>query len=285
MFSCTYYNLFLPTELERESSEFLHQGGRSRIRSLESWSPTRRQDCSGSDTATCARLLYRVFLQLDNTALSILSQQEAVSRIKYNPCVTLTILRERVGSPSSLQSEHLYEEILYSDTPHNNTVQQEPEASGTSMGNCESAHHKRRPTKETRVRINTAPELLEQLKVPAAQGRHRSSTAAADPTAVEGRMLVEKVSADSGLSSGSSGSPPHNGRQTRALRHPHLPAAVSNTDFSKDAQGRHSYHNARELKKKLLKNAKAKGLSSSSIATRKTHVEDGYEVEVRVSDN
>ena len=211
----------------------------------------------------------------------MLSQQEAVSRIKYNPFVTLTILRERAGSPScgTLQ-EHLYEEILYSDTPHNTA---EPAAdcpataagTGGGMGNSESAHDRK---KHARVRINTAPELLEQLKLPEGT-RHRSSTA--DPTAGGGRTLVEKVSADSGLSSGSSGSP---GRPAAAARHPahQLPVAVTRTaiEFSKEAQGRHSYHNERELRKKFLKNTKAKGLSSSSIATRKTYVEDGYEIEV-----
>lgn len=256
---------------------------------MESRSSARRQDCSGSLILIVHvhdKTLALSLLQLDNTALSLLSQQEAVSRIKHNPSVTLTILRERSGSPS-LQ-EHLYEEILYSDTPHNNTVQQEltEHREATNMGNCESVHDKRRPSKETRVRINTAPELLEQLKVPAAQGRHRSSTST-DPTAIGERMLVEKISADSGLSSGSSGSPPHNGRQARAARHPHLPAAaaITKTEFSKDAHGRHSYHNARELRKKFLKNAKAKGLSSSSIATRKTYIEDGYEIEVRETKN
>lgn len=219
--------------------------------------------------------------------MSSLSQQEAVHRIKYNHSVLLTILRESGARDlSPTLQDHLYEEILYSGDKDSAPRQEDDDTSPNEhpgmMGNSEShgARSRRRHRHmlgETRGRVNTAPDL-EQLKVP--EVRHRSTTTGHEHGG-RSKLLVEKVSADSGLSSGSSGPPNNLSKRPHHQRHP-LPAVVATkTEFSKEVQTRHSYHNARELRKRFLKSGKALGESIPSIPQRNTYIEDGYEVEVR----
>ena len=61
-------------------------------------------------------------VQVDYIALSQLTQQEAITRIKDNPNVILTVIRSspihrNILNKRSSIDDHIYEDILYSDIP------------------------------------------------------------------------------------------------------------------------------------------------------------------------
>ena len=156
------------------------------------------------------------------------------------------------------------------------------------MGNSESqdVHTKRKTGQavlngEGKGRAGTPPasEQKVQLKV-TSETRHRSHTVGSEQIVGSGnsKPLAEKISADSGLSSGSSCSPPAHSKKAPQLPLPAISA--TKTGFDKDILARHSYHNERELRKRFLKNARTRGQSTSSIPLRKIHREGNYYVEV-----
>ena len=181
-----------------------------------------------------------------------MSQQEAVSRIKDNSEVIITVLRAH--KKPTKPEDHIYEDILYSDI-------------GKNQEN--SSHHG-----NTRERLqSTGKNMLRVQKSDPFQNkphdtRHLSPTYGSDPPR---RLLSEKVSADSGLSSSTSSfSPPH-----------HSKDRASDRRFS-DSAARHQHSYRAERDKRFEgRNSRASSTSEPSPLSRNIRIEGNYEVEVK----
>lgn len=203
-----------------------------------------------------------------------------MSRIKDKIVLTLTILRggsPRDQSPPNLTTEeHIYDEILYADLSQPLSQQDEnfPLLPLFHMDTYSpSVPRKNRfPMHEdiqNRHRMHTRPMS------PAANYVYRATSSA--PSA------GQKGSKDSGLSSGSSGSPPPFARQPAKHHHKgmrHYPGSTQNLD--QEVMGRHSYRTEREMLKSYLKTQKKSQPTNQPTSSkgRNCRIEGEYEVEV-----
>ena len=134
---------------------------------------------------------------MDNIPLSQLQQQEAVSRIKDNPTVILTVIRGRAKKPVET-GEHIYEDILYSDIPATTESADTP--------------YRDRSESSTEMFSSSKKKSVERLIQTDADRMLRSPN-----------VLTQKISADSGLSSSSSSTHPnsHKHHLLRTQDHTH----------------------------------------------------------------
>lgn len=178
-------------------------------------------------------------MQVDDLALSQLQQQDAVSRIKSSPVVTLTVIRGRAKKQGEGR-DHIYEDVLYSDIPTTTEITETPyrDRSGSS-------------TEMVPSRYKSAQQ--DDCRIP------RSS-----------KVLTQKISADSGLSS-SSGS----------AHSPHKHHLLRTHDHTHHDHTHHSYHSERELMKKYLHDRKP-NIDAVIDRDRDIRIEGDYELEVCV---
>lgn len=164
-------------------------------------------------------------------ALSALSQHEAVTKIITSPRVILTILRDCYRDMSD--NHHLYEEILYSDT----------EVAGSTQ------HQQIRKTQPifTRRSSQSTAQLNNFQERDHFRPRIHSELTHNNAAAYKDQMRRPRPSAaDSGLSSGSSGSPP----AVSLFKKPpsRFAPPIQTSSYSR---GVHSYHVGREARRKV----------------------------------
>lgn len=190
---------------------------------------------------------------MDNIGLSQLAQQEAVSRIKDNPEVILTVLRAKRNS----LEHHVYEDILYSDIPSNQEQKHNFRERISSTGRDMLRRKKSEPLPE---RIHLMPSSTHVVYKSPTQ-----TTVCSDPTRSHlssSKLLAEKVSADSGLSSSTSSFSPPDVSKDRTRRHTDAKHEASSRKHHKDKRG-------------------SNGTEQSSLS-HSMRVEGEYEVEVRI---
>ena len=225
-------------------------------------------------------------LQVDNYDLCRLSPQESVARIKEKSVVTLTVLRQG-GHETSKKDEHIYDEILYADLTQNlsqpNLLQDEnfPPTPPPMDFKFSPA-----PRRKYSMPILDDPSTREPKPI-------RPISSSANCTYRITSSQGEQTSKDSGLSSGSSGSPNPTSRQTeRVTLKPTavpVPAVTAARNFDRDFRERHSYRTEREMIKSILKTQKRSSPApqeplslSQSTKSRNYRIEGEYEVEVSV---
>ena len=223
---------------------------------------------------------------MDNFDLCRLSPQESVARIKEKSVVTLTVLRS--GSHESLKKdEHIYDEILYADLTQNlsqpNLLQDE-----NFPPTPPPMDFRFSPSPRRKYSMPILDDPSTRMPKPV-----RPISSSANCTYKITSSQGEQTSKDSGLSSGSSGSPNPTSRQTeRVAVKPTIvpvPAISAARDFDRDIRGRHSYRTEREMIKSILKTQKRNSPApqeplslSQSAKSRNYRIEGEYEVEVSV---
>ena len=201
-----------------------------------------------------------------------------MSRIKGNPGVLLTVIRGQTGSRQYQSSEHIYEDILYSDTPQlsKNLVQLDlvgdfppPKEAGDFYGKeMDLFKQLRRKSHD-----GTSPS---RLVPPPQQQKHHSERLSKGERSP--KHLSERVSADSGLSSGTSGSP-------TGIKYPQPLLSAANLALDRRIQGRHSYRTEREIIRRFQQDAKRAECRDPASGFRHPHprkkrIDGEYEVEV-----
>ena len=231
--------------------------------------------------------------QVDNFDLHSISTQEAVARIKDQTIVTLTVLRG--GSPPEgemgshyhclEEAEHIYDEILYTDLVQ--LSQSDENYPPLSMMSHMHAHRDEY-SKDNAFRRNRVPMHSEP------QNRRPSHNRPVSPMATYGFRTNphnqktppsgEKSSKDSGLSSGSSGSPHPFVRPPVSQKHPLGAPHLTNSFLDRNTTARHSYRTEREMLKNFLKtqkkNAQTPARQPEPSKSRNCRIEGDYEVEV-----
>ena len=211
-----------------------------------------------------------------------MSTQEAVARIKDRAIVTLTI--QRGGDPdmnTSTDQEHIYDEILYADLSQPQLSQDEnfPPFSFYSPTAQRKNRHEDMPSRHPRMVRPVSPSnnLIYRATSQATTQTHKTTRSG------------EKGSKDSGLSSGSSGSPnPIPKHQNRAMEHQKMTTQAhcygSSSNLDRNVGARHSYRTEREMLKTYLKSQKRSHQREpqppSSGKPRNYRIEGDYEVEV-----
>lgn len=204
---------------------------------------------------------------MDNIPLSQLAQPEAISKIKDNPQVTLTIIRSnpmKQSSPKSHRHHHRrsVENHVYEDIPNTDEqliLQQEKfrERLGGSV--------------EDELKKSFDP-----------QARHLSPPVSHHyPVDKAGnRLLMEKMSKDSGLSSGSSSVP------GPSVHHFNKQTVMKNGLEEESAEGlhhhgsKHSYRSEREAMKKNMHERDI--MESDQSPTHFSALRQDYEIEVSI---
>ena len=190
-----------------------------------------------------------------------------------------------IDPKASKHDEHIYDEILYADLSQNlsqpNLLQDENYLTTPppmELRRCTSPHRK-----------HSMPLLDEQCSRPHRPIRPMSSTANYKISSTHG----EQTSKDSGLSSGSSGSPNPAQKQAERLAVrpsvplPHPPAISAAQKFNRDIYNQQSYRTEQEMLRSFLKTQKRNSpapqdplsLSQSAQSTN-YRIEGEYEVEV-----
>lgn len=210
-------------------------------------------------------------LQIDNHDLWKISIKEAVSRIKDQPSLALTIVRWE-NLDYNLEGggdDHIYDEILYADLSQPLLSQQDENSPPFQSMSYNS------PSGSRRLR----PPMTEELR------NHPKMEGAASPSAayIYGRSqkvpIGEKGSKDSGLSSGSSGSPrPIHRNLERVMQN-----AGSASNLDRCVGDRQTYRTRREMLCPLVNQQEsvcgAGGVAPEQIRGR---IEGDYEVEVHL---
>ncbi len=184
-------------------------------------------------------------IQVDNIPLSQLAQSEAITKIKDNPYVILTVIRTNPmkkalkTSRRSIQ-DHVYEDIVNSEDPTDPQVLLQAEKFRERLNgyNCEeepsNSHNLHRRTSDSRLfnpRHLSPPVQLDQPI--------RSSVSTS-------RLLTDKMSKDSGLSSGGSSSASHHHFNRQMI------SSAEHIGMEQHGAGRHSYRSEREAMKKNM---------------------------------
>ena len=225
-------------------------------------------------------------LQVDNIPLSQLTQPEAISRIKDNPRVILTVIRSSSATKAFEKSrpslnDHVYEDILNSEDSSpidkENTVLLQQESFRDRLGGCsreEMMRRKQRKQSDSQpMRINTSP----------GGSRHVSSSFLGDSGRGNVKPLTEKVSKDSGLSVGSSVSPSshqHSGRHSR----PGGDQVIRRPEPHLNMVSKHSYRSEREAMKRGSRDEDSCGstdLPTMDPTKGQIYIDGDYEIEVR----
>lgn len=206
-------------------------------------------------------------------------------RIKSNPEVILTVTREQ-KAPRQHQStsEHIYEDILYSDIPQlsQDIVQLDLVSDLTVPGEASDSYSREM---ELLKRFKKKPQDFQPARseaidpsrlVPPPRQKHHSEKLS--KSSKSPKHLSERISADSGLSSGTSGSPTGN-------KHHLQPPPVVSLALDRHINGRHSYRTEREIMKRFHHDMRRRNYndptaSSQHSRPRKTSIDGDYEVEV-----
>ena len=226
--------------------------------------------------------------QVDNYDLCKISTQEAVARIKDQTAVVLTVLRggsppvEELGGHYHCleEDEHIYDEILYTDLIQLSQPDENyPPLS--MMSHMRDEYSKESPSASRRNRVPMHFDL---------QNRRPSHNRPTSPAATYGfrtnPKAGEKSSKDSGLSSGSSGSPHPLGRPPVSQKHPLGAPHLTNSFLDRNTTARHSYRTEREMLKNYIKTQKknahlpAQEPREAPSKPRNCRIEGDYEVEV-----
>lgn len=239
-----------------------------------------------------------------------MTPQESVARIKEKTVITLTVIRETGNALVKPNHQHIYDEIMYTDLSQQNSQNALSQPHGLSLQGL-SQHDENQPP--------TPPPIMDFGKFsPAAQKplatgalstnqepghrpqRHLRPTSPTAHLTYRTRSTSgqgERTSKDSGLSSGSSGSPNTALKQTDSkptvatrLTQAPTPAhdALSVTqNLDKDIKARQSYRTEREMVRTFLKSqrrnspAPREPVSSSQPArSRNCRIVGDYELEV-----
>lgn len=212
--------------------------------------------------------------------MSQLTQQEAVSRIKDNPRVILTVLRAH--SKRATVNDHIYEDILYSDIPNQENTAHHNTASGGDMASRERTDSTAGRRDQSHLHRKKSDPFPTRIMISTEGLRHKSptfTTVNSDPPrgfVKSPKLLTEKISADSGLSSSTSSfSPSHNSRErTRYV-----------TDGPATELDRHHSYPIEKPKKYSHETRRGKttaGEPSPLSHNRKIRIEGDYEVEVSI---
>ena len=198
----------------------------------------------------------------------------------------LGVIRGQTASRQYQSSEHIYEDILYSDIPQlsQDFVQLDlvgdlpppKEAGDFYSREMELFRQFRRKSHDGQ------PPKLEAMNpnrlVPPPQQKHHTERFSKGDWSP--KHLSERISADSGLSSGTSGSP-------TGIKYPQpsLPAATVALD--RRIQGRHSYRTEREIMKRFHQDARRTNCREPATSfhhshLRKISIDGEYEVEVNI---
>ena len=165
-----------------------------------------------------------------------MAQPEAISKIKDNPHVILTVIRNNPMKKASKKQrrrveDHVYEDILDSEEQNSQLLLQ-PERFRERLGGY---------TDDELIPIHRHRKMSE----PRTSSRNLSPTYHSDSSRSNPRLLSEKMSKDSGLSSGSSSASHHHfNRQVK-----------SNGDLNlldQRSSSKHSYRSEREAMKKNI---------------------------------
>lgn len=218
--------------------------------------------------------------QVDNIGLSQLAQQEAVSRIKDNPEVILTVLRSTMRP---FLHNHVYEDVKSAEQSTREMMEREDERIPHDVFMLRHQQVRDRTSSaggaRELLRRKQSDPVSDRLHLIPSAGRggggggeaYKSptqTTVCSDPTRTHlqsFRFHSEKVSADSGLSSSNSSFSP----SPRSLSKPH-PRPPPLQEIIGDS----AYHQKERRESK----------GEASPLSRNIRVEGGYEVEVRHSD-
>ena len=220
-------------------------------------------------------------LQVDNIGLSQLAQQEAVSRIKDNPEVILTVLR---STTRPFLHNHVYEDVKSAEQSTREMMEREDERIPHDVFMLRHQQVRDRTSSaggaRELLRRKQSDPVSDRLHLIPSAGRgggggggeaYKSptqTTVCSDPTRTHlqsFRFHSEKVSADSGLSSSNSSFSP----SPRSLSKPH-PRPPPLQEIIGDS----AYHQKERRESK----------GEASPLSRNIRVEGGYEVEVRHGD-
>ena len=215
-------------------------------------------------------------LQVDNIGLSQLAQQEAVSRIKDNPEVILTVLR---STTRPFLHNHVYEDVKSAEQSTREMMEREDERIPHDVFMLRHQQVRDRTSSaggaRELLRRKQSDPVSDRLHLIPSAGRggeaYKSptqTTVCSDPTRnhlQSFRFHSEKVSADSGLSSSNSSFSP----TPRSLSKPHpRPPPLQ------EIVGDSVYH----------QKERGESRGEASPLSRNIRVEGGYEVEVRRGD-
>lgn len=213
-------------------------------------------------------------MQVDNIPLSQLAQPDAISKIKDNPQVTLTIIRNNPKKQSSPKSSHRaqhrrsIENHVYEDIPSTEEqqliLQQEKfrERLGGSV--------------EDELKKNFDPRAR-HLSPPVSYQHHPAMDKAGN------RLLMEKMSKDSGLSSGSSSTPGPSAHQfNRHMMNNGVEEAadIGNGVHHHGSHSKHSYKVEREAMKKNMHERDILEMDQSPSHHPSAALRQDYEIEV-----
>lgn len=197
-------------------------------------------------------MLAKKFSQVDNFDLSKMNPRESVSRIKENSVVKVTVLRDT--KPGGARGDqHIYDEILYADLSQNQKLSQQDDSFPPAPPPMDFGKH--HPSSSSRQK-----PAMPAIEEPS--NRHlRSTSPAAHFIYRTSSSQGEHTSKDSGLSSGSSGSPNRQADKQAAtvkqnLMPPPIPAANVCQDLDRDFKARQSYRTEREMIQRFLKTQK-----------------------------
>ena len=241
--------------------------------------------------------MYESLSQVDNHDLGKISNQEIVKRIKDGSVVTITVLRGggmEANSVPHLEEEHVYDEILYADLSQPTLSQQDENFPFMAQ----------RDTSPPAVRKNSFPlydSRPPRMVRPVSPGptylyRATTTVQASSPQSQKAKQSGEKSSKDSGLSSGSSGSPnpfvrpPAKAVDPKSHRNMVRLYPGSSQDLDRGVTARHSYRTEREMLRNFLKTQKrtvhTQQVEPTTSSRRKNcRIEGDYEVEVSIDYN
>ena len=207
-----------------------------------------------------------------------------MSRIKNNPEVVLTVIRGQIGSRQFQSSEHIYEDILYADIPQlsQDFVQLDlvgdlppPKEVGDFYGRemelFKQFRRKSHDSQTARLEAMNPGRLI-----PHPQQKHHGERLSKGDRSP--KHLSERISADSGLSSGTSGSP-------TGIKYPQPSPPAATLALDRRIQGRHSYRTEREIIRKFHQDTRRTNFRDPVTSfhhshPRKTRLDGEYEVEV-----
>ena len=217
---------------------------------------------------------------MDFHDLSRMNPQEAVARIKDKTLVTLTVIRNSNTQQmdynfSSIPEEHIYDEILYTDSLSQNLSQQDENFPpfATKESSSSRKHGRRRQRKDGQNRPSKL--ALKRSTSPVANSAFLRPTPGNQGSPHSG----EKGSKDSGLSSGSSGSKHQEEEQQQQQQE-----QQGEVPMDRSQAGRLSYRTEQEIAKNFLKTQQKYQESAVLVpSSRNCRIEGEYEVEVRLT--